>query len=52
MDLDKIRRGAELAMVECVAGNDHLAFGYCKWIKEYCRETLYEELYESMYYDP
>ncbi len=45
LNIDKIRIGAELCMLESVRGNDHLAYAYARWIKEYCQEILYEDMY-------
>jgi hypothetical protein len=44
-DLDKIRRGAVLAMTAAVDGEEHLSYLYCAWIKQHCEELLYEDLY-------
>jgi len=44
-DLDKIRRGAQLAMHHAVMSEEHLSWLYCGWIKRHCEELLYEDLW-------
>jgi hypothetical protein len=48
VDLDKIRRGAELAMQASVEDQPQLAWMYAGWIKRHIEELLYEDLWRAM----
>ena len=45
-DVDKIRRGAVLAMKSAAEDEPHLAYLCCAWIKRHCEELLYEDVYD------
>jgi hypothetical protein len=47
-DLDKIRQGAELAMVGAVDDGGFQAYYYAAWISLHLREVLYCDLWDAL----